>query len=98
MYETGKDEQGKPEEKSGVMAHDSSATLERIERTVARMTGTPVAELRRRSVDEQRRAVEQLHGSPMRFVVRFPVIGRGNVLREKTKSHEEINKLVDETL
>ena len=81
-----------------VKVHDSSATLERIERTVARMTGTPVAELRRRSVDEQRRAVEQLHGSPMRFVVRFPVIGRGNVLREKTKSHEEINKLVDETL
>lgn len=80
------------------MAHDSSATQERIERTVARMTGTPAAELRRRSVDEQRRIVEQQHGRAMRFVVRFPIIGRGNVLREKTKSHEEINRLVDETL
>lgn len=77
---------------------NSQATLARIEKTVERITGASAAELRRRSIDEQRGAVERHHGRPMQFVRRFPVIGRGNVLRDRIMSRAEIDRMVDETL
>jgi len=69
-----------------------------LERSVERITGTAVAELRRRSPDEHRQAVEKQHGRKMRFVSRFPVIGRGHVLRDRVKTHEEIEAMLNEVL
>ena len=83
---------------SAVTTSGSQATLARIERTVERITGTSVSELRRRSVDEQRGTAERQHGRPMQFVRRFPLIGRGNVLRDRIMSTAEIDRMVDEAL
>ena len=82
---------------SATTTNDSQATLARLERTVERITGTSAAELRRRSIDEQRETVERQHGRPMQFVRRFPLSGRGNVLRDRIMSRAEIDRMVDET-
>jgi len=73
-------------------------TLLRLERIVEAITGTPVAEIRRRSPVEHRALVEKQHGSKMRFVSRFSVIGRGHVLRDRLKTHEEIEAMLNEVL
>ena len=82
---------------SATTTNDSQATLARLERTVERITGISAAESRRRSADEQRGTAERQHGRPMQFVRRFPLIGRGNVLRDRIMSRIEIDGMVDET-
>ena len=72
--------------------------LSRVEKTVERITHTTVSELRNRSLEDQRARVENKHGHPIRFVTRYPTIGRGNIMRDRTKSHTEINSIVDHAL
>ena len=77
---------------------DQKVVLSCIERTVERITHTSVSELRNRSLEDQRVSIEQKHRHPMRFVSRYPTIGRGNIMRDRTKSHAEIEEIVDQVL
>jgi len=75
-----------------------TTVLARLERTVEEITGTSIVELRRRTPEEQRQAVEKRHGQKMRFVSRSPSVGRGNVMSDRIKTHEEIEAMLDEAL
>jgi len=57
-----------------------------------------VEELRGRAPEEIRAHTEAKYSSPMSFVSEFPLIGRGNVLRDCLVGTEQINKEVDEIL
>lgn len=69
-----------------------------LEKTVTSMTGEKPSELRRQPLDERRKFLEARNKSPMRFLSKFPFIGRGNVLRDKIVSGAEVNALLDKAL
>lgn len=70
-------------------------TLRSLEQTVERTIGRKAADLRNTTLDEQRSAVEQKRGHRLVFRRAFPIIGRGNIMRDRTKSRDEIDHLVD---
>ncbi len=61
-----------------------------LERAIELATGESVEELRLRTMDETRRIAEQRAGHAMRFMSAFPFIGRGNVLRDRVVSHDDV--------
>ena len=62
-----------------------------FERASERSTGEDIDYLRNTSVEDKRRKLEKKFGRPMRFVSRWPLIGRGSIIR-KTVSHEEVER------
>jgi hypothetical protein len=56
---------------------------------VQKATGRDVDFLRRTPVDQYRRMVETQSGRPIRFTSRFPLIGRGNILRGRALDHQK---------
>jgi hypothetical protein len=73
-------------------------TLRSLERTVERAIGCKAADLRNSTLDEQRTSVEQKRGHRLVFRRTFPLIGRGNILRDRTQSRDEIDQRVDRVL
>jgi len=69
-----------------------------FEKTIEKILGEPIADIRNRPLDEQRRLIENKHKKPMKFETRFPFIGRGNILRDRTVDNETVEKLLDEAL
>jgi KaiC/GvpD/RAD55 family RecA-like ATPase len=69
-----------------------------IERAVERATGVEVESLRQMPIDERRRLVEQKAGRPLRIVSRFRLIGRGNIMRDRLISHEEVEAVLRRAL
>jgi hypothetical protein len=65
---------------------------------IERIVGEDIETIRRTPIDERRRKVEASRGAPLRFVTRFPFIGRGNVLRDRTIDHQKVEQLLDEAL
>jgi hypothetical protein len=61
-----------------------------FERAVEQATGKSIEDLRRTPIDEQRSATEAELRRPLCFVSRFPFIGRGNVLRDRLLSHQQV--------
>ena len=61
-----------------------------LERAVERATGEKIDDLRRTPIDDRRRMIERRTRRPFRFTTAFPFIGRGNVLRDRILSHEEV--------
>ncbi len=60
-----------------------------FEEAVEIFTGHSAAYLRETPIDELRREVEKKRGGILAFISRFPLIGRGNVLRRRMISHGE---------
>lgn len=60
-----------------------------FEKAVRTATGKTVKELRNTPLENLRAAVEAERGQRTRYSKRFPDIGRGNVLRDLTVSHED---------
>jgi hypothetical protein len=73
-------------------------SLEMLEKSVERKTGIPVAELRQMTISEMRCRVEHEKKHPMEFYSAFPLIGRGNVMRDCVISHADIERELDEVL
>jgi hypothetical protein len=69
-----------------------------LEKAVEKATGEAVNMLRARSIEETRRVAEKRHKRPFKFTSRFPFIGRGNVLRDRVVSHDEVERGLDEVL
>ena len=63
-----------------------------FEQAVEIATGVPVEVLRDTPVDERRVIIEHALGRPLRFPSRFPLIGRGNVFRNRAVSHDEVEE------
>ena len=69
-----------------------------LERAVELLTKRSIDEIRATPLDEFRKSVELKHRRPLRFVSRYPRVGRGNVLRGRNLSAEEIESMLDEAL
>jgi hypothetical protein len=72
----------------------NSELLEAIERRV----GKTAEEIRRTPIDEMRSEVEKKLGTRLTFKVRWPLIGRGNILRDRVLTNEAVERLLDAAL
>jgi hypothetical protein len=69
-----------------------------LEKAVEKATGEKIEDLRSRSLEETRRVAESRHRRPLIFISKFPFIGRGNVMRDRLITHEEVEESLDEAL
>ena len=69
-----------------------------IEKNVEKLVGLSAEEIRQYSPGELRRYFEKRNKKKLNFTTEFPVIGRGNVLRDSIITSEEINKEIDKIL
>lgn len=75
-----------------------SSPLEIIKSVIEERTGKTPEDIQQMGICEWREYIEKLTGNPLRLIKEFPVIGRGNVLRDSILTREEINKSLDEAL
>lgn len=84
---------------SSIISPDTDTPVKTsLERAIERATGQPIESLRNSTLTEQRRIVEEKTGHRLVFTRNFPFIGRGNVMRDQTVSHEEVEKLLAEAI
>lgn len=70
-------------------------SFSKIEHNIERLTGLPIAQIRNMGVAELRAYLEKKNGAKQRIVSEYPVIGRGNILRDGLVSTEKLNEEVD---
>jgi len=69
-----------------------------VEKNAENLIGLSAETIRKYSPTELRCHLENKNKRKFSFVSEFPVIGRGNVLRDGIKTSEEINKDIDKIL
>ncbi|MCL2442953.1 MAG: hypothetical protein FWD13_05735 [Treponema sp.] len=69
-----------------------------IEKNVEKSVGLSAEEIRKYSPGELRRFLEEKNKRKFSFSTEFPVIGRGNVLRDSIVTTEKINREIDKIL
>jgi len=69
-----------------------------VERNVETLVGLPVETIRKLSPSELRGYLEKKNKRKFSFLSEFPVIGRGNVLRDNIITSEKINKDIDKII
>lgn len=80
------------------MTKEEADRLSIIESVVSDRWGIPADELRHMTVTELRERAEARTGKRFKIVKHFPFIGRGNVLRDRIKTTEEIDSELDKAL
>jgi hypothetical protein len=69
-----------------------------VEENVEKLVGLSAEDIRKYSPGELRRFLEKRNKKKLSFTTEFPVIGRGNVLRDSIITSEEINRDIDKIL
>ena len=69
-----------------------------VERNVETLVGLPAETIRKLSPGKLREYLEKKNKRKFSFLSAFPVIGRGNVLRDNIITSEKINKDIDKIL
>ena len=69
-----------------------------FERAIEMATGESIDRLRRTPLDERRHALEQARGEPLCVRSYFPLIGRGNVMRDRVVPHEDVEESFREAI
>ena len=69
-----------------------------VEKNVEVLIGLPIEIIRKYSPSELRLYLEKKKKRDFSFTTEFPVIGRGNVLRDNIITSEEINRDIDKIL
>jgi hypothetical protein len=87
-----------PAEEKEANISAAQQTLMNLEKIIELDTGNTAEELRSTPLDEFRARVELARGHALRFVSKFPFLGRGNVMRDKTIDHATVNRQLDEVL
>ncbi len=64
--------------------------LSRLEMAAEGLTGQSADELRKQTLTALRRKTEARTKKKLSFVSRFPLVGRGNVMREKVIDHSSV--------
>lgn len=67
----------------------------RVEAHVEKLTGLSIELIRQMGPDELRAHLEKKNNQKLKFTSEFPIIGRGNVLRDSLKTTEQLNEEVD---
>lgn len=75
----------------------SDVTLHNLERAVEKLTNTSAEILRSTPIDEHRNAMKK-RGIIVRFLSRFPFIGRGNIMRDKILDHDAVERQFEESV
>lgn len=65
---------------------------------IERRTGKSIEQLKRETLWQKRYRLFQKNRQPMRFVRRFPVIGRGCVMGDRVVSSADLNQEIDQRL
>jgi hypothetical protein len=69
-----------------------------VEKNAEKVVGLSVEDIRNYSPGALRRYLKERNKKKLSFTTEFPVIGRGNVLRDSIVTSEEINKEIDKIL
>jgi hypothetical protein len=69
-----------------------------VEKNAENLIGLSADTIRKYSPDELRLHLENKNKREFSFTTEFPIIGRGNVLRDSIKTSKEINRDVDRIL
>jgi len=70
----------------------------KVEKSVETLVGLSAETIRKYSPDELRHHLQNKNKRKFSFTTEFPVIGRGNILRDNFKTSEEINMDIDRIL
>ncbi len=81
-----------------MLVAEDDMTPPALKRAVEQATGESLDVLRSRSIDETRRVAEKRRGKRFVFTSKFPFIGRGNVMRDKVITREEVDAYLDDAL
>jgi hypothetical protein len=79
-------------------ASSEEETLRKLEATVERATGQSAETLRNQTLSELRRRTEGKIGHRMKFQSLFPLVGRGNVMRDRLIDHESVEAALKHAL
>ncbi|HRU04588.1 MAG TPA: hypothetical protein P5137_02295 [Candidatus Brocadiia bacterium] len=63
-----------------------------FDRAVEMATGMTADAIRNMPLDQFRKDVEDRRGGALRYRSVFPLVGRGNVLRDRLKTHHEVEE------
>jgi hypothetical protein len=69
-----------------------------FERTVEISLGEPIEQVRNMTISDRRDAREKNSGKRVRFSSYFPLVGRGNVLRDRVVNHEDAESALRKAL
>lgn len=72
--------------------------FDKVAQNAAKKVGMTLENLRNASVDEIRREIETKNKKSLSFTSEFPVIGRGNVLRDRLLTTSQIDAEIDKIL
>jgi hypothetical protein len=81
-----------------VNSNTERTMLCRLETTVERVTGQSAKELRDQTLTELRQKTEAKTKKKLTFISCFPLIGRGNVMRDKVVDHKFVEEQLQEAL
>lgn len=69
-----------------------------VEKNAEKITGLSLAQIKSLNPSEYRSYLEKKNKKTLSFVSAFPVIGRGNVLRDNLISSSDLNTEIDKLL
>lgn len=69
-----------------------------LERAIEQKVGESIESIREMPIDERRRITEKKYGVTMIFRSLGKLVGRGNVLRDRTISRKEVEEALDKAL
>ncbi|MEE0887439.1 hypothetical protein [uncultured Treponema sp.] len=72
--------------------------LEKLHRHTESVVGLSISQIKSYSPEKLRSHLEKKNNKKFTFTTEFPVIGRGNVLRENFVTSEQLNKEIDKIL
>ena len=72
--------------------------IKTLEDAVMFATGMSIQDTQDTPIDEQRAVIEERRGESLTYRSRFPLIGRGSVLRSHAVSHNTVEREFEEML
>lgn len=72
--------------------------LMKMRKSAEKQTGLSAQQIQDFSPEQMRSYLEKRCNKKLRFISAFPVIGRGNILRDNLASSENINSEIDRIL
>lgn len=69
-----------------------------FERSIERATGEQIESLRTTPIAVRREKLEAIKSRPTDYYSAFPVIGRGNILRDSFVTHKDCERMLDDIL
>lgn len=76
----------------------TTPALGKLERLVEQATGRSVQHIRNQTLEDDRIELERRTGRKLSFPRKFPHVGRGCIMGDRAKTHEEVDRLFEAAL